>query len=318
MNNSLTVDSDTLPTKTPTKMQRWFSTLGWTFLTIFFLVFFTILKLPEERVKNYIEESIASTLRAQNIGFSADEGHISILFGASYLMKGITLRLPPPSPVIHLEEITVSPSLLRLLLGQFGGKIKIKPEAKDSGLLTASIETKQEMINLSYELKSIDLGKTGLLALLAHIQGTGAISGKGHFNGNMSNPSSAQGQIELNITQLQIESQSIQGFTLPPVRISEGKIDLNIDQGKVVINTFNLGKSNSDDIRLKLTGSAQLAPELSESNLNAQAEFSLSPAILKAFSLLDMILGPGKQTDGSYAFQLTGPILTPTPTPVSR
>lgn len=316
MNDSLPVDSDTQIS--PSRTRKWLSNLGWIFLTVFFLVFFTVLKLPEDRVKNYIEESIASTLREQNIGFSADEGHISILFGASYLMKGITLRLPPPSPVIHLEEITVSPSIFRLLLGQFGGQIKIKPDAKDSGLLTASIETKKEAINLVYELKSIDLGKTGLLGLLAHVQGTGVVSGKGQFSGNLSNPTTAQGKIELNVTQFQLESQSIQGFTLPPVRISEGKIDLDIDQGKVAIKTFNLGKSNSDDIRLKLTGTAQLAPELSQSNLNAQAEFSLSPAILKAFSLLDMILGPGKQTDGSYAFKLNGPLLSPNPTPVSK
>lgn len=304
--------------ETPLLSKKWIKTLGWTSLTILSFLFFTFLKLPEDRLKNYIEGNIASILTSQNIGFSANEGHVSVFFGLSYIMKGITLTPPAPSKPIQIEEIRVSPAILPMVIGKMGGKIRVKPVGKDAGSLEASFSMKKEKISFSYDLRTIDLGKVGLLSILGDIKGSAIVSGKGDFHGDFSNPSTLTGQIRLDISKVQLDAQSIQGFSVPQIRVSEGKVDLEINQGKAVIKTFELGKATTDDLRLKLTGGATLGRQLGSMDLNTRADFSLSAPILKAFSLLDMLLGAGKQDDGSYAFNLNGPVTSLTPTPVSR
>lgn len=321
MTDSFSDEFETQPeveTETSLLTKKWVKNLGWVSLTVFFFLFFTFLKLPEDRLKNYIEGNIASALTSQNIGFSANEGHISVFFGLSYIMKGIILTPPAPSKPIQIEEIRVSPAILPMIVGKMGGKIRVKPGGKDAGSLEASFSMKKDKINFSYDLRTIDLGKVGLLAALGDLKGSAIVSGKGDFNGDFSNPSTLTGQIRLDISKVQLDAQSIQGFSLPPIRVSEGKVDLEINQGKAVIKAFEIGKTTSDDLRLKLTGGATLGRQISSMDINARADFSLSAPILKAFSLLDMLLGAGKQADGSYAFNLNGPVTSLTPTPVAR
>lgn len=298
------------------KGKKWLRALGWAFLAVFFFILFTLLKLPEDRIRNFIEGNISATLASQNIGFSAEEGHLSIFFGVSYVMKGVTLTFPDPIKPVRINQITAAPSLLAMLAGRFGGALQIKQSESEPGFLETSFSMSNHQINLSYQMSSIDIGKLGILPAFAKIQGSAMVSGVGAIEGDLNTPSSLTGKLQLDISKLQLEAQNISGFAVPPVRVSEGKLELDVDKGKAIVKTLQLGKTPSDDIRLKITGSAALKPDFSQTDLNVRADFSLSEPILKAFSLIDLILGPGKQSDGSYAFNLTGPVMAFNPTPV--
>ena len=65
-----------------------------------------------------------------------------------------------------------------------------------------------------------------------------------------------------------------------------------------------------------MTGLVTLGKHWMASKIDLNTRFSLSQAVLKPLILLDALLGSGKQSDGSYAFHLTGPILSPTPSPL--
>jgi type II secretion system protein N len=314
-----TISTETI--EPPSRFKKTLKIMGWSFLTIFFTLLFTLLKLPEERLKNYIQGNIAAALSSQGIGFTAASGHLSIFFGASYVMKDITLTFPPPAEPMRIAEATVSPSLLPLLVGQIGGRVEIRQSVHQNttdGFIEAGFSLKKNLLDLTYKMDSIDLGKLGLLPALANIRGSAMLSGSGDFRGDLNDPPGWVGKIKLDLSRINIDPQTIMGFSVPNIRVSEGKIDLGIDKGKANIQTLKLGKSAADDIRATITGNLNLARQLGMSNANLKAEFFLSDNVLKSFVLLDALLGVGKQSDGSYAFTLTGPITAINPMPLGN
>ena len=54
-----------------------------------------------------------------------DKGYISVGWGLSYVMKGVTLSPPSPDLPVHLDEVVVSPSILPALIGRMGGSLAV-------------------------------------------------------------------------------------------------------------------------------------------------------------------------------------------------
>ena len=290
--------------------------MGWIGFALICFIFFTLIKLPDDRLKNYIDGTLNSVLAQRGIAISSTDSHMSYLFGISYVMKGVTLMGPPPSPPIHIQKVEISPSLLSLLVGKFGGSLFIQD---GEGSLNSSFSMKGSKISASGKLKKFDIGKAGLLTLAADIQASAVLDGNFSISGDFSVPSSLDGSTAIHLSQVIIDPQTIAGFSIPRLSISEGIIDLTFDQGKATIKTFQLGKTGNpaDDLKGTLTGDATLAKQWESSTLNLKSRFSLSENVLKAFVILDVILGGGKQPDGSYAFSLIGPIEAPIPMPIS-
>jgi type II secretion system protein N len=287
---------------------------AWVLYGIFCLIIFTLFKMPEDRLKATIENQISGFLSSRDITYTAGETKLSFLFGLSYTMRDITLNLPPPANKAHIDKIQVSPSLLPLLFGKIGGSVDIN---NGDGNLSSSFSVKNSEVSVSFRVKKLDLGKLGLLPLLAGIQGSALLDGNGSISGDMNLPSTLTGDVKANIAKINIEPQSLMGFSIPKLQISEGIVDLDINKAKATIKTLRVGKTgSSDDIQANITGDADLGKNWYSSNLNLKAKFSLSESILKSFVLLDAILGIGKQPDGSYGFTITGPVTSPMPAPL--
>jgi len=295
--------------------RKWAQILGWVALTLFCLVLFTILKLPDDRLKSYINGNISAVLAQKDITFTAGETHLSMLFGLTYTLKDVTLSPPPPSPPIRVEKIKISPALLPLLFRRVGGNLEIE---NGKGELDASFSFKDSEGDLSFKTKKLDIGKLGLLPLLADVQASAIFGGTGKISGDMNVPNTLTGSIDLKFNKGVIEPQSIMGFSIPRLNISEGVVDVTFGKGKAILKTISLGKTGnkSDDVQANASGEMALGKNWDATTLNAKAKLSLSEAVLKAFVLLDAILGNGKQPDGSYAFSLTGPLSAINPTPL--
>jgi type II secretion system protein N len=247
-------------------------------------------------------------------------------------MKDVTLGFAPPQPPVHIEQITVSPSLLGLITGKIGGKVVIENRG---GTLSASLSMKPPgaapaktsfgtppaplNFTFSFDAKDMDIGKLGILPALANVQGSALVNGNGVLEGDLNTPSTLVGQIQLELSKVTIDPQTIAGFSLPKLAVSEGKIDLGFDKSKATIKAFHLGKAGKpgDDIVANLTGDVTLGRNWDTSMLSVKAGFTLSQNILKSFSLIDALLGAGKQADGSYSYNLAGPLTSPIPAPVS-
>jgi type II secretion system protein N len=301
-----------------TPAKRFARLAGWMSFGIVCLVFFTLLKLPEDRIKAYIDGSIAVALAEKGVSFNATGGQVSFLFGLSYTMKDITLSLPPLNSPVHIDKIQVSPSLLSLLFLRYSGKIWIE---NGKGELNGSFSIKNSEFSVSYKIKNLELQKLGLLPLLAGFQAAATVDGAGSFSGDYANLTSLDGNAALTLTQISLEPQSIAGFSVPQLSISDAVAEVKTEKGKATIKTFRLGKPNPsktgaiDDIQGAILGDITFAKQVELSQLNLKMHFTFSENILKSFVLLDALLGSGKQADGSYSFNLTGPMVAPMPSP---
>ena len=301
------------PLPPPTRAQQTLRNAGWTALALSSLLLFTIVKLPEARIKAYVQGAIASQLASRGITFTAQKGHLSLGFGFSYVMEDITLGFPPPDAPVHIDEASFKPSLMGLLFRRVGGDAAIY---NGDGKITLSFSNKDTWNSLSFKARDLDLGKLGILPTLAGVAGSGMINGSGWYEGDPTNFAASKGALDITLKKIVIEEQPLMGFSLPRLSVSEGKIELGIDSGKLKIQTFTLGKpGKSDDIVATLSGDVTLGKFMEQSPLNLKAKFSLSQSILKSFSILDAFLGAAKQADGSFAYNLSGTMGSPLPQP---
>ncbi len=297
-----------------TKAQQAMRNAGWSALAIFSLIIFTIVKLPEARIKAYVQGTIASVLAPRGITFTAQKGHLSIGWGFSYVMEDVTLGFPPPDAPVHIDEISFKPSLFNLIFRKIGGDAAIY---NGDGKISLWFSSKETWNAFSFKAKELDIGKLGILPTLAGISGSGILNGSGWFDGDSANFAASKGEIDVTLKKVVIDQQPLMGFSLPRLTVSEGKIDLDIDAGKARIKTFQLGKTGSttDDLVATVTGDVTLGKYLDASPLNLKAKFSLSQSILKSFAILDAFLGQAKLPDGSYAYNLSGTLGSPLPMP---
>ena len=289
------------------KAKRIIRAVSWTFLGLLFLTVFTLMKLPEERLKNYIQGSVSAALAPRGITLSAGNTHLSFGIGITYVMNDVTLSFPPPDASAHIDKIEVSPSLLPLLIGRIGGKVWLR---NSDGKAVGSFSMKGSQMSASFDATKLDIGKLGLLPALAGVKASAIVNGTVDFSGDMNEPRNDSGQIDLQLDKIVFDQQSIQGFSIPRVFISEGKIEVSVENGKATFKTVRLGKSDTDDIRASVTGDLTLGKIIDASTINARTTLSFSQNFMHSFgsfSLLEsMALAPGKQADGSYAFNLTG------------
>lgn len=303
----------------PSRAKQILKKVGWAALGIFCLLFFTLLKLPEDKIRNYVQGMISSQLSSQGITLTATQSNLSIGFGISYTMKDITLNFPPPQEPVHIDQISISPSILSAFTGKAGATIHVENKA---GILNASFSSPMSgpsgPISFSFSSNNMDLGSLGVLPAMVGIRGSAVANGEGHLDGDTSLPSTLNGKIQLDLNKIVIDQQTVMGFSVPRLGVSEGKADIEVDKGKALIKTLRLGKpsSTTDDVKANITGDVVIGKNLPYSTLNLKANLSFSQNVLKAFVLLDAIMGPAKQADGSYAYSLTGPLNSPNAVPM--
>lgn len=301
---------------------RALKSVAWVWCALFFLTFFTVLKIPDERIRAYIQAAIKQQLEPMGIQLAAQRTDLSLLFGPSYTMEDVTVTLPPPAPPVHLDKLIVSPSLLPLLTRKIGGSARLLAGDGKAVINGAFKQTGRDtLVDASFDLSKIDIGRLGLLPALANVRGSAIASGKGALSGDFEVPSTLVGDVDLELNKIVLDSQTISIVTLPKITVSDAKITLNFDKsGKMTIKTLRIGKAGneSDDLRATATGDATLGRTWNLSTLHVKANFSLSANVMKALILADSLSAPGKQADGSYTYELNGPIGAIQPMPVPK
>jgi type II secretion system protein N len=302
-------------TTPPSNLKKTLSFLSWSSFAFSCLVFFTILKLPDDRLKEIIQGNIAAVLSPRGITMTTGKSSISIFPRVSYSMSDVTLNFPPPQAPTHIDHIEVGPSLASLLSGKLGASVSIENGDGSLSMLAAFRGTR---VAVQFNADKMDLGKLGVLPALAGISGSMFVSGKGNLSMDSDSLNQTDGEAQLGLSHIQIDSQPVSGFNIPKISISQGKLDMDMNQGRGVIKNLSLGQPTSatDDIKANFSGDLNLGKNLQASTINVRGTFSFSPNVLKSLSLIEMILQPGKQADGSYSYKIAGPLLTPNPSPV--
>jgi type II secretion system protein N len=309
MDASLTADShdSASPVKKVMRLISWFV------FALICLIFFTLIKIPQTKIHNYVVGLLNQQLAPSQIQFSADEGQINIGFGVSYVMSGVKLTKMDSGKMLRLNEIQVSPSLIALIQGRMGSDFSIE---EGSGKLTGHFYTQGEEMDAQFETDGINLGKIGVLPFSAGLEGTAEVKGNVKIQGNMRSMSSLTGNVQLNLAKIVIDQQSFKGFNLPRLAVADGVIQIDIQSGKALFRSVRLGKAGgSDDLFSSFEGDIKLGRTADASDLNLKGKLGFSKTVLNSFVLLDALLGSMKMPDGTYAFKLVGPALGTMPVP---
>ena len=298
-------ETEALPQKkSPAKL------MGLALLFVALVLLFTIFKLPQARITSLLQGYVQIALDPYGIYLTDRGRELSTLHGFRYTLDHPTLEFADQTRV-ELDDLVVTPNFFPLLSGKMGVNATLH-QGPASIILEGS--GRGDKIDMKLDLDHVDIGKFGILSYLASLKGSGTINGNAQVAGTLSDLTSLTGGADLKVKNLKLDEQNLMGFQLPPLQISDGTININIQSGKLVIKTFQLGKG-ADDLILTLTGDVQLNRNLNASILNLKTNFGLSDKVKQSLALLDSILGPAKTVDGKYAYKLTGSLGAPFPIP---
>lgn len=301
------------PLPQPSLTSKVLKNLSWVALFLGLLVFFTAIKIPSEKIKGYIQREVANSLAYQGIGFSADRGSLTLGFGIGYRFESVTLTPRPPASLIRLDSLEVQPALLKFLTGNLGGRMLV---STGGGKIDISASMPKPgaigVTQTEFQISDLDLGKAGFFSLLGGIQGKAVAEGEGTLSGNLQDTKTLNGEVHFNLKKIVIDEQTLYGFKIPQLLISDAKIDLSVTDGRAIIKTLKLGREgSSDDLIANVTGDILLRAGLGNPDFQIKAKFKVSDKVKQAFTLLDALLGAGRQADGSYAYTISGPMSGP-------
>ncbi len=279
--------------------------IGLSLMFFVLILVFTLFKLPETKITALIQGYVQTTLDPFGIYISDRGRSLSFLTGINYRLDHPTLELRDQTR-IELDELEVRPKLLSLLTGRAGASADLK-QGKSRFHLDAL--AKRDRVEADIELTDIDLSRFGIFAF-AGVKGSGIITGKSHLDGAPSDLASLNGGLDLKLKNVQLDEQMIFAFKIPSLSVSEGSVNVDIKSGKLLMKNVQLGRQN-DDVVATLTGDIALNRNLNSSPLNLRVVFSFSPKVLASFSFIESIIAGAKQSDGKYAYKLTGTISAP-------
>ncbi len=305
---TLTQTNVTSMTKVTEKKTSPMKLIAWVLLFILCLAAFTVLKLPQDQIKQLVEGHISAALAPKGMTFLAREGELNVGMGIRYTLKDISIISSQGGGTMKLAELSVAPKLAALFTGKLGAEVRLLQNADGKGSLVTDVTKRGNTVGITLHASQFDIGKSGLIAMLSPVavQMQGELSGEAQLEGDFASPSTINGSLALQLGKVVLPEQNIVILNLPRLQINDGKIDADIVQGKVKPKNIYLGKAATDDLRANITGDMTLNKFLESSPLNLKINLGFSEAVLKALPLIGTFLTPVKQPDGTFLITVGG------------
>lgn len=246
--------------------------------------------------------------------------------------EGVKLVAPPPPPgedgkpkearVMKIEQIHVSISLLRLLVGtkhiKFGGDVF-------GGKVDGFTSDADDSRTINVELDGVSVSDLPVLREVVGLPMSGALSGTVELVLPEAKLSKAGGKIDLKITDLTVGDgkEKIQNtIALPKLEAGELVLEAEATEGRLKISKLN---GNGKHLEVVSDGSIRLRDPLDASLAELSMRFKFSDAYKTKDDMTKGLFGepgsplPGlfdlnpknkraKRPDGFYAFRMTGPL----------
>lgn len=289
-------------------------TAGWIALGFLLLIIFTVLKFPERKIKLLIQNQIIEQAAAQGIQLSYSDSEIDLIPIPRYTLIDASIGSRTQNLDLHFDRLEIEPQILNIILQKPSAHIQFS-EKTSKGAVAFAIASDTFEINAN--LEELRLKDVPLQNLAQGIQLDGTLSGKVDLKGNLRDYTSMTGQINLALKQIVLPSQSIMGFPVPEIHASEGKIALQVQNSKATISTFRLGKraGGTNELYLEAVGEIKLARSLFASTAQLKTKFKPPEVLLEQMPYIRPMIEAAKTPDGSFGFEVTGPISFPRPTP---
>lgn len=271
--------------------------------------FFLFMKLPEARIQNLVLAHMRILAQEQGFLFSAEKVKLGVFLGPSVKLYNAELKsIDNEKQSLKIAYLRVRPHLLSLVTST--KKASISAELLE-GEVAGTVGAGPTALVANLDIDDINLAATTLIRHFAPVTVTGIIDGSVKLDLDFNEPPKSDGKVELKLKKLNIPAQAVYGFNVPKIAVEDSTIHITIDQGQMLIRTFEVGKdTKTDDLVARVTGEGSLDRMLARSKINAKAVLELSQGVKQSFPILDALLEPAKTADGKYAYRLTGPLMS--------
>lgn len=283
-----------------------------------FFAFFFLWTLPDEAIKNRVIYQAQDVLNRQlglNYRLRADELSFSIFTGITFDKLQMTSNVNEDAQ-IKIDRLRINPSLLSILFGKTKSSVQIK---SGKGVIEGTVSDDSSQTRLELEIDNYNLGFAKTLLGVAM---EGIVEGEIDVRMNKKNNAESKGSIKLDFKNAKMLDVNIPLDPSNPssaMRFSELKIaqdkgsllEMNLKGSSLDVLQFNL---NGDDLNLNLKGKILLGKSSSDTSLNLEGKFKVSPQVVQTIPFFALI-EPQKNSDGSFDVALEGK-MTSRPLPV--
>jgi type II secretion system protein N len=279
--------------------------IRWFLIGAFLTSFLTMVKFSRSaQLDMLIQSAVLSQLAGQGVPLQFERLHFSFI--PFFLeLQNPTFQFSDRSYLF--DRIRISPSLFRLIQGQYGGSFFLSQKKSQ---IRGFVLGKKNTGDLSLVLNDVVLEQIGILQMLSGISLKGNLSGKVDLKKTTSEMKSLQGHVQLTGSKIVFDEQKIKDFKVLELHFSQLAVDIQVEQAVLLVNKLELGVApfDQDDVHGIVTGKLELKEDFMESIADLQVQFGFSEKVLKSFFILDQLLASAKKPNGNYEYTLTGPL----------
>lgn len=308
--------------------------VGYVFAYLFALVMFAYLTFPYERLK----ERIVTEFNARQTGpepMQLELDELGSYWFSGIEAEGVRLVSQPAAPtddskkavkpkVIAIDSAHARVSLLNLL---FGKRVTTFGAEAFGGSLSGRFEDSSNGRKIELELEEIDLSEAPMIADAIGLPAFGKLGGSIELDAPEARLSKAEGKIALKITDLAVgdgKAKIRDTIALPRIDAGELVLEAEVKGGQVKITKFS---STGPDLEFRADGTVRLRDQAELSNLSLNVKFKFTERYTNKNEMTRGLFGSGgspglfdldpknrraKQSDGFYAWRVSGTLSKPT------
>ncbi|MSP54541.1 MAG: type II secretion system protein GspN [Myxococcales bacterium] len=209
------------------------------------------------------------------------------------------------SPLLHCDSLGVRLAPLSFLAGKQG--YAFKAEMLD-GALSGLYAFSADLVDLSLDIRDLDLTKLGAAGSEATVNLVGSLGGEADLHINLKEMKQSTGVLSLSIEGFGIGAGSkVSGFELPATKFATARVAFDVHDGKMTVTD---GTFEGDVITATLSGDVTLNKKMGRSRAKLDIAFTLPEDIQKLADLSPM-LKRSKDDEGKYHCSVGGMVSGP-------
>lgn len=279
---------------------------------LFFLAAYLIclyLTFPWDSVKDRVLQQLS-----QQSGQTIIADSLTPNWFTGFRAKNLQISNGPDAEPIVFESVYARARIMDFAFGGYGGYLNLP---LGQGTVHAQASGNASNVQTDIAADEVELALVPPLKTAAGVNLSGLVVLDSSVNLGLQDPTTTEGEVALNIADLEIHQGSKLGKFPLPFSLALGSIDwlIPIQAGKVIAKNL---KVRGPDVEADIDGEIILSNPLPRSQLSLIVKFKPTPALLQREKLLGALLGNiqrYKGPDGFYKYRITGTIKRPRMSP---
>jgi type II secretion system protein N len=289
-------------------IERTKKSLPYIVYTIIIFIFFLYITFPIDKLKGKLINYVS-----QNTGYKLDLFSMNTHYLTGVSMNDFSISDSSGKLFLNGSTMSIWVNPIPLIWGSTNLSVNAKTL---NGKVSSSFSKNEKNIFLNLDFKNIELDKFGYLTNRDFVF-AGKVNIKTKLDLILDNYKKANGDVDINSVGFAVKKLAIQTpmgpFNLPPLTFKSIKSSINIKNGILVLNNFEL---NGTDLNGKITGKINLANRLLNSSLDLKVTLKISQSLEEKFGLILSQFFAKNPRDNSYNCKFTGSLGNPMPMPV--